>query len=55
MEAYLKASEVINWQHSKIMERAKQITNGLDTPLAIAKACFEWVRDEICRSYDYPQ
>jgi transglutaminase-like putative cysteine protease len=53
MEEYLKVSEVINWQHPEIMERAKQITSGLDTPLAIAKACFEWVRDEIRHSYDY--
>lgn len=53
MEKYLKVSEVIDWQHPNIMERAKQIASGFDTPVAIAKACFEWVRDEICHSYDY--
>jgi transglutaminase-like putative cysteine protease len=35
------------------MERAKQIASEYETPMAIAKACFEWVRDEICHSYDY--
>jgi transglutaminase-like putative cysteine protease len=53
MEEYLKVSEVINWKHPTIIERAKQIASGCKTPTAIAKACFEWVRDEICHSYDY--
>ncbi|WP_228657462.1 MULTISPECIES: transglutaminase-like domain-containing protein [unclassified Picosynechococcus] len=53
MEEYLKVSEVIDWRHPEILERAKQIALGYETPIAIAKACFEWVRDEICHSYDY--
>lgn len=53
MEEYLKVSAVIDWQHPVIMERAKQIASGLETPIAIAQACFEWVRDEIFHSVDY--
>lgn len=53
MEEYLKVSEVIDWQHPEIMERAKQFASECETPMAIAKACFEWVRDEICHSFDY--
>ncbi|QFZ92024.2 transglutaminase-like domain-containing protein [Synechococcus elongatus] len=53
MEEYLRASEVIDWQHPTIIELAKQIASSHDTPTAIAKACFEWVRDEICHSFDY--
>lgn len=53
MEEYLKVSEVIDWQHPEIMECAKQIASGYETPTAIAKAYFEWVRDEICHSCDY--
>jgi transglutaminase-like putative cysteine protease len=53
MQEYLKVSEVIDWQHPAIMERAKQMASGCETPMAIAKACFEWVRDEICHSVDY--
>lgn len=53
MKEYLKVSEVIDWQHPEIMERAKQIALRFDTPAAIAQACFEWVRDEICHSCDY--
>jgi transglutaminase-like putative cysteine protease len=53
MEQYLKASEVIDWQHPKVMERAEEIALGCETPMAISKACFEWVRDEIRHSCDY--
>ncbi|WP_338462912.1 transglutaminase family protein [Synechococcus elongatus IITB7] len=53
MEEYLRASEVIDWQHPTIIELAKQIASIHETPTAIAKACFEWVRDEICHSFDY--
>jgi transglutaminase-like putative cysteine protease len=53
MEDYLKVSEVIDWQHPKIRERAKKIAVGQETPMAISKACFEWVRDEIFHSCDY--
>jgi transglutaminase-like putative cysteine protease len=35
------------------MERAEKIAVGKETPIAIAKACFEWVRDEIFHSCDY--
>jgi transglutaminase-like putative cysteine protease len=53
MEEYLKASEVIDWQHPEVIDRAQQIAVGIETPEAIAKACFEWVRDEIYHSFDY--
>jgi transglutaminase-like putative cysteine protease len=53
MEEYLKASEVIDWQHPEIMKCAKQIASGFETPTAIAQACFEWVRDKIRHSSDY--
>lgn len=53
MEEYLQISEVIDWNHPEVINRAQQIASGLETPGAIAKACFEWVRDEICHSFDY--
>ncbi|AFY66642.1 transglutaminase family protein [Geitlerinema sp. PCC 7407] len=53
MEEYLRASDVIDWQHPEIIELANQIASGHGTSTAIAKACFEWVRDEICHSFDY--
>jgi transglutaminase-like putative cysteine protease len=61
-EEYLQASEVINWQHPTILELAQQIASGHQTSETItehycqqqiAKACFEWVRDEIRHSCDH--
>jgi transglutaminase-like putative cysteine protease len=53
MEQYLKVSEVIDWQHPEIMKRAEKIAVENESLMAIAQACFEWVRDEIYHSYDY--
>jgi transglutaminase-like putative cysteine protease len=62
MEEYLQASEVIDWQHPTILELAQQIASGHQRSETItegycqqqiAKACFEWVRDEIRHSCDY--
>ena len=53
MKEYLQVSEVIDWDHPEIVKYAKQITLGCDSPEAIAKACFEWVRDNICHSLDF--
>lgn len=50
---YLNVSHVIDWQHPDIQFQAKQIALGLESPQAIAQACFEWVRDEIRHSFDY--
>jgi transglutaminase-like putative cysteine protease len=53
MEIYLQMSDMIDWQNPAIVELAK--TLALDQPdsIAIARSCFEWVRDEIRHSYDY--
>lgn len=53
MNAYLEASDVIDWQHPTVLALAGQLGAGHETPEAIAKACFEWVRDEIYHSADY--
>jgi transglutaminase-like putative cysteine protease len=53
LENYLQASEIVNWQHPTILELAKEIAARYETTEAIAKVCFEWVRDKIHHSYDY--
>jgi transglutaminase-like putative cysteine protease len=53
MEEYLQATEVIDWQDPAVLELAQHIASGHQTPDLIAKACFEWVRDEIRHSFDY--
>jgi len=53
MEEYLQSSTIIDWQHPAILALAQKIASGYQTCEAIAKACFEWVRDEIYHSFDY--
>jgi transglutaminase-like putative cysteine protease len=53
MEVYLQTSDIIDWQNPAIVELAKTLALGQSDPIAIARSCFEWVRDEIRHSYDY--
>lgn len=53
MEEYLQASEVINWLEPNILTLAGKIAQADSNPVAIAKASFEWVRDQIRHSVDY--
>ncbi|MEO0397424.1 MAG: transglutaminase family protein [Cyanobacteria bacterium P01_A01_bin.137] len=52
-DAYLQTTDIIDWQHPAILDLAKQLATGHKTPNDIAKACFQWVRDQIRHSYDY--
>ncbi|WP_315792012.1 transglutaminase family protein [Fischerella sp. JS2] len=53
MKEYLQVSEIIDWQYPTVLELAQKIASRHQTPEAIAKACFEWVRNEIYHSCDY--
>lgn len=53
MDAYLQATDVINWTHPNVLALAKHLISDHQTPAEIAKICFEWVRDEIRHSVDY--
>ena len=53
MDQYLESSEFIDWQHPLITEKALQLSAGCLTDEAIAKNCFQFVRDEIKHSWDY--
>lgn len=53
MDEYLQVSDIIDWQHPTILELASEIASKHQTSEAIAKACFEWVRDKIYHSVDY--
>ena len=53
MEQYLRSTPIINWSHPNIQARAQQLAAGQESPTAIARQCFEWVRDHIQHSVDY--
>jgi transglutaminase-like putative cysteine protease len=53
MDAYLQVSEVIDWHHPDIQALAAVLAAEQATITAIARHCFEWVRDRIRHSFDY--
>ena len=53
LAGYLQASNIIDWQHPEILQLAHHLAAPHHTAEEIAKACFEWVRDEIRHSRDY--
>jgi transglutaminase-like putative cysteine protease len=53
LEPYLRATSIIDWNHSAVHALALELADGLDSPAAIARQCFEWVRDQIYHSVDY--
>ena len=66
MDCYLSATNIIDWKASDVLVLAKEIATqcareqegealSVSTDTAIAKTCFEWVRDNIRHSWDYKQ
>ncbi len=53
MDEYLASSQYIDWQHPDVLAKARVLSEGLDTPIDIARACFAFVKDEIKHSWDY--
>lgn len=53
MKAYLLATDMIDWEHPDVLAKAKQLANHLKEDTAVAKACFEFVRDDIAHSMDF--
>ncbi len=53
MNEFLQSTEVIDWKHPDIQARARSLAMGCNDVPAIARRCFEWVRDEIKHSHDH--
>jgi len=53
MKAYLEATEIIDWKHASIIRQAAILSAGSVREVETAKACFEFVRDEIKHSWDF--
>lgn len=52
---YLAACPIIDWQHPAVLAMAEQLAAGLPGDLEIARACYEFVRDEVTHSLDARQ
>ncbi len=53
VQKYLESTKYIDWLDSEVNQKAKQIAVSCSTKEEIAKACFEFVRDEVKHSGDY--
>lgn len=53
MKAYLGSSEFIDWKHPLVAAKAAELAEGCLSDEAVAKCCFEFVRDFIKHSWDY--
>lgn len=52
-QQYLANTEIINWQHPKIILCSKKILEGCNSKFDYAKKAFEYVRDNIKHSWDF--
>ena len=53
MDPFLKATDVIDWRDPDVLARARALGEGAADPVAVARRCFEWVRDEIKHTADH--
>ncbi|MFQ5489027.1 MAG: transglutaminase family protein [Gammaproteobacteria bacterium] len=53
MDRYFASCESLDWKHPLILEKAEEIAVGRCGAEETAKACFEYVRDEIKHSNDF--
>ena len=52
-EDFLKATDVIDWDHPVVLSKAKELSRKISDVQEIAGRCFEWVRDHIQHSSDF--
>lgn len=54
MDAYLATSTYIDWETANVLAKARELATAGDVHQeAVARRCFEFVRDEIQHSVDY--
>lgn len=53
MEIYLRATDIIDWQHPEISSLAASLAADCRSQQEITKNCFEWVRDNVRHSWDF--
>ena len=53
MDEFLRSTDVIDWQHPAVRAKAEALRAGPPDAEAIARRCFEWVRDEIQHTTDF--
>jgi transglutaminase-like putative cysteine protease len=52
-EQFLRSTEIVDWSHSAVHAKARELSLGSADPVETARRCFEWVRDTIEHSSDF--
>ncbi len=52
-EKYLAVSDIIDWENPEVQSKARELSQGQSDEVAIARRCFEWVRDDILHCVDH--
>jgi transglutaminase-like putative cysteine protease len=53
MNHYLRSTDIIDWNTPAVSEVARELSSEHSGPVDVARACFEWVRDQIAHSGDH--
>jgi transglutaminase-like putative cysteine protease len=53
VEDFLRASEVIDFDHPHVSRQARELASGATEVGDVARRAFGWVRDEVRHSFDY--
>lgn len=53
MNEFLKPGKYVDSDHPEVVRKALALSSGVGDRVEIARACFEFVRDEIKHSWDY--
>ncbi|MGH7340562.1 MAG: transglutaminase-like domain-containing protein, partial [Candidatus Rokuibacteriota bacterium] len=52
LDPFGRATAVVDWRHPAVTSLARALARGRG-PLAVVRACFEWVRDRIPHTVDH--
>ena len=53
MDAFLRATPIIDWNDAAVLATAGRLRGNSGDDLAVARRCYEWVRDRIRHSTDH--
>ena len=48
----MRWSAAIDWLRPEVLRLARDLSDGVDDPVEVARRCFEWVRDRIAHTMD---
>lgn len=53
MREFLASTPIVDWKDPDVLALAGELAEGEEDPVAVARRCFDWVRDEVKHSGDH--